>query len=468
MEVEFLGQGYNQNSTKTVESTLETLFNDSHFDKFTCISAFTSEKAIKTLEGFFGKTKSSLKKTIVTGIHNKVTTKEALDKLLKLDINSYVYFFIEPYGSVFHPKIYLFEGKEKSALILGSSNLTSGGLSSNVEASLFLKIDNSIEADKKLIDAIQSHYTGILSKGTNKNLCKLEQPLIDGLVNHKLVYTIAERDEKKEKERKEEKNEVDDDTKDYIRRLFPPLSKSNFESSSNQKGKGTKKENLQNEPIQFFLKKSGDDFILSINGSDDTVINKNNIQILIDELMPKHTIGVPKLVMLAILQHQWEYFQKGDEGKLKPLTQKRLAKIIDRDNGRISHIVDNLIETHFGEFILGKIFSEHIFKKGNEEFSREHIEELIKGFIEAEPRKEPLDDDALTINLQTDGFDIKRRTVVKYRAEMEILNSNQRRRLYILIEKENKNNPYTDEQLFEFIKPKSIQMIIKTRELKGI
>ncbi|MEK6616787.1 MAG: phospholipase D family protein [Bacteroidota bacterium] len=150
MNIKLLGQGFEATSADSVGNQLIKFLSDTDFHTFTGISAFASQAGVNGLAKHIASAKKHLNIiTIVTGVDQKGTSKEALEALLKLNINSYV--FYQPSYTIFHPKIYLFEGAEKSELIIGSSNLTAQGLFTNVEASLLISIDNSVESDKKII-----------------------------------------------------------------------------------------------------------------------------------------------------------------------------------------------------------------------------------------------------------------------------------------------------------------------------
>uniref|UniRef100_UPI0023F0664B phospholipase D family protein n=1 Tax=Flavobacterium filum TaxID=370974 RepID=UPI0023F0664B len=152
--------------------------------------------------------------TIVIGVDQKGTSKEALEELLALNIASYV--FYQPSISIFHPKIYLFEGTDKSELIIGSSNLTSQGLFTNVEASLIVSIDNSVEADRKIVEQLKDYFKGVFDFN-DLNLKKLTNEIIDDLVKAKIVPTEAERKAAQDKAEKAERKE----TENIISKIFP-------------------------------------------------------------------------------------------------------------------------------------------------------------------------------------------------------------------------------------------------------
>jgi HKD family nuclease len=190
MEINILGQGYEVNSENSVGNWLIKFFADIEFNSFTCISAFTSQAAIIGLSQHITNAKKHLKTiTIVTGIDQNGTSKEALEELLNLKINAYV--FYQPSSTIFHPKIYLFEGEAKSELIIGSSNLTATGLFTNVETSLHISIDNKSKTDINVISQLKDYFNGIFNF-SDPNLKNLNQEMIDDLVKAKIVLKDAD------------------------------------------------------------------------------------------------------------------------------------------------------------------------------------------------------------------------------------------------------------------------------------
>jgi len=215
MQIKLLGQGFNPSSSQSVGHELIKFLADKDFHTFTGISAFASQAGVNGLSKHIAAAKKHLNIiTIVTGVDQKGTSKEALEALLNLKINAFV--FYQPSFTIFHPKIYLFEGKEKSELIIGSSNLTSQGLFTNVEASLLVSIDNSIEADRKIVDQLKDYFKGIFDF-TDPNLKKLSNTIISDLVKAKVVPTEAERKAAQDKAEKTERTE----TENIISKIFP-------------------------------------------------------------------------------------------------------------------------------------------------------------------------------------------------------------------------------------------------------
>jgi HKD family nuclease len=215
MNTTLLGQGFEATSLNSVGNRLIKLFADKDFHTFTGISAFASQAGIKGLSKHIKTSKEHLNLiTIVTGVDQKGTSKEALEELLGLDIEVYV--FYQPSITIFHPKIYLFEGEKKSELIIGSSNLTSQGLFTNVEASLLVSIDNSIEDDRKIVEQLKDYFKGIFNF-SDPNLKKLNKKIITDLVKAKVVPTEAERKAAQDKAEKAERKE----TENIISKIFP-------------------------------------------------------------------------------------------------------------------------------------------------------------------------------------------------------------------------------------------------------
>lgn len=215
MRITLLGQGFEATSHNSVGNKLIKFFADKDFHTFIGISAFASQAGIRGLSKHIKTAKKHLNIiTIVTGVDQKGTSMEALEELLALGIDAYV--FYQPSITIFHPKIYLFEGDDKSELIIGSSNLTSQGLFTNVESSLLLSIVNSVEADKKIVEQLKDYFKGIFDF-TEPNLKKINKKIIADLVKAKVVPTEAERKAAHDKAEKAERKE----TENIISKIFP-------------------------------------------------------------------------------------------------------------------------------------------------------------------------------------------------------------------------------------------------------
>jgi RNA polymerase sigma-54 factor len=126
-------------------------------------------------------------------------------------------------------------------------------------------------------------------------------------------------------------------------------------------------------------------------------------------------------VMQNILDYQEEYFSSGDESKLKPMLLKDLAKVTGLDISTISRVVSSkYVQTNFGTFLLKNLFSESFHKESGEEVSINEVKNLIQEIINSEDKKKPVNDDALVTLLEKKGYKVARRTIAKYREQLDI------------------------------------------------
>lgn len=127
------------------------------------------------------------------------------------------------------------------------------------------------------------------------------------------------------------------------------------------------------------------------------------------------------LTMEAILRFQKEFFLEGDETKLKPMILKDIAEITGLDISTVSRVVNSkYIQTHFGIFPLKYFFSEGIQTESGEEVSSREIKKILEETIANEDKRKPVTDEQLTEILQKKGYQIARRTVAKYREQLNI------------------------------------------------
>jgi RNA polymerase sigma-54 factor len=127
------------------------------------------------------------------------------------------------------------------------------------------------------------------------------------------------------------------------------------------------------------------------------------------------------LTMNAILKYQSEYFLEGDETKFKPMILKDVAEMTGLDISTISRVANSkYIQTHFGMFPLKFFFSEGLQTDSGEEVSTREIKRILQDCIENEEKRRPLTDEKLTDILQEKGYLIARRTVAKYREQLNI------------------------------------------------
>lgn len=127
------------------------------------------------------------------------------------------------------------------------------------------------------------------------------------------------------------------------------------------------------------------------------------------------------VTMNALLEYQYEYFLEGDETKLKPMILKDIAEVTGLDISTISRVANSkYIQTHFGVIPLKYFFSEGMQTDSGEEVSTREIKSILQECIEQEEKRKPLTDEKLTEILQEKGYQIARRTVAKYREQLNI------------------------------------------------
>ncbi|MFH2141978.1 MAG: RNA polymerase factor sigma-54 [Bacteroidota bacterium] len=127
------------------------------------------------------------------------------------------------------------------------------------------------------------------------------------------------------------------------------------------------------------------------------------------------------VTMNAILEFQKEYFIDGDETKIKPMILKDIADKTNLDISTISRVANSkYIQTHFGIMALKFFFSEGMQTDSGEEVSTREIKKILQDCLEKEDKRKPLTDDKLAEILQSKGYQIARRTVAKYREQLNI------------------------------------------------
>lgn len=125
--------------------------------------------------------------------------------------------------------------------------------------------------------------------------------------------------------------------------------------------------------------------------------------------------------MRAIIDFQHDYFMEGDDTKLKPMVLKNIAQKTGLDISTISRVVNcKYIQTHFGIFPLKYFFSEGLMTDSGEEVSTREIKTILMESIEQENKSKPLTDEHLVTVLQKRGYRVARRTVAKYREQLNI------------------------------------------------
>ncbi|MDF2455462.1 MAG: polymerase sigma54 factor [Cytophagaceae bacterium] len=126
-------------------------------------------------------------------------------------------------------------------------------------------------------------------------------------------------------------------------------------------------------------------------------------------------------VMDCIIKFQYDFFLEGDDSRLKPMILKDIADRIGMDISTISRVASSKsIQTEFGTYPLKYFFSEGIATDSGEDVSSREVKMILKEIIEAENKKKPLADEKLEEELNNRGYNIARRTVAKYREQLNI------------------------------------------------
>ena len=165
--------------------------------------------------------------------------------------------------------------------------------------------------------------------------------------------------------------------------------------------KGSKKDKRQKEAVIFIKQKidSAKWFIDAIKQRQNTLLN----------------------TMEAIMNYQYEFFLTGDDTELRPMILKDIAEKTNLDISTVSRVANSkFVQTEFGTYRLKFFFSESLNTDSGEEVSTREVKKILMDFIEDENKKHPYSDEKLTDMLQEKGYNIARRTVAKYREQLNI------------------------------------------------
>lgn len=125
--------------------------------------------------------------------------------------------------------------------------------------------------------------------------------------------------------------------------------------------------------------------------------------------------------MHSIIKYQYDFFLSGDESKLRPMILKDIANEIHMDISTISRVANSKsIQTEFGIYPLKYFFSEGITTESGDDVSSREVKNYLKSLVDKEDKKKPLSDDKLEKSLKQKGYNIARRTVAKYREQLNI------------------------------------------------
>ena len=127
------------------------------------------------------------------------------------------------------------------------------------------------------------------------------------------------------------------------------------------------------------------------------------------------------ITMSSIMHYQKEYFLTGDERKLRPMILKDIADEIDMDVSTVSRVANSkYVDTPYGTKLIKEFFSESMTNDQGEEVSTREIKKILETVIEEENKRKPMTDEALAKILKEKGYPIARRTVAKYREQLDI------------------------------------------------
>jgi RNA polymerase sigma-54 factor len=127
------------------------------------------------------------------------------------------------------------------------------------------------------------------------------------------------------------------------------------------------------------------------------------------------------VTMNSIMHYQYEYFLTGDERKLKPMILKDIADQINMDISTVSRVANSkYVSTPYGTKLIKEFFSESMKNDQGEDVSTKEIKKILENVIGEENKRKPLTDDKLSVVLKEKGYPIARRTVAKYREQLDI------------------------------------------------
>jgi RNA polymerase sigma-54 factor len=127
------------------------------------------------------------------------------------------------------------------------------------------------------------------------------------------------------------------------------------------------------------------------------------------------------VTMTAIMEHQIEFFVTGDDTRLKPMILKDIAEEVGLDISTVSRVANSkYVQTEYGTYLLKSFFSEGIMTDSGEEASSKEVKSILQDCVTHEDKRKPLSDDRLAEILNEKGYNIARRTVAKYREQINI------------------------------------------------
>lgn len=183
MDIRFIGQGLELDSNQFGEIIRDEL-NNTDYTTFNCFVAFLSEGAINRLQRELSNFISRGNEiTFYVGIHNGGTSRQALEALIQLGVNAYI-FYNNRRNPIYHPKAYIFKNTNNYSLFVGSNNFTTDGFFSNVETAI--RVSGSIRDEGQLLNEVELFFGSFLDN-TDLNLQPLTEDLLDTLEQQGLI-----------------------------------------------------------------------------------------------------------------------------------------------------------------------------------------------------------------------------------------------------------------------------------------
>lgn len=162
MQIEFIGQGFNETATEGVDrvtSVGEAIANTvdgSNFDKLSVFTAFATEGGVDHLVDISEQDGVELSVHAFVGIDQQGTSWEGLERLLESDIHTNVFY---ANTITYHPKLYVFQSMDTTRVIIGSANLTQAGLFQNIEAAVQIDLNNDSASDSAFLTEMKHSFT---------------------------------------------------------------------------------------------------------------------------------------------------------------------------------------------------------------------------------------------------------------------------------------------------------------------
>lgn len=264
------------NSLRLLNVLQDSLLEESSFTCIRFIVAYAKSGILKKLEPYLIQwSKRSADSAVFVGIDQKVTSKEALEKSISL----FDQVFIINHKSVtFHPKVYLFKNAHKGRIIIGSNNLTVGGLESNFESAVIIDYDFAVQDDSTAFHEFWSSTDNLLSEG-NGISAPVTKELIDKLFSEDLLAVETQIPGVVSSETKFQKRS----------QLLDEIFSSNFSIKASQSSSSTVNVEPKNASETPKIQESNTADISEVkDDSQSANVDQNHFETLLIQIKPHH------------------------------------------------------------------------------------------------------------------------------------------------------------------------------------